>query len=254
MRVSFTVSELQSEAAGSYPRGGDGQRRCLDSRLRPHICRKRQRRGPDDWEFNAWGGLYDGLYFPWANDDQIGRKVCEIENIDSYRTDGFVLEGGSFHVDGEGTLLTTEMCLLSEGRNPHMDKSQIEKMLGDYLNIDKVIWIKDGIDPEETNGHIDDVACFVRPGEVACIWTEDESHPFYREAQEAYRTLCEATDAKGRKLRVHKLCLTKEPVLLKGAATIDAVEGTIPRGRRSLHRFLYEFHHSQRRCHRTSVR
>ena len=182
-----------------------------------------------DWEFNAWGGLYDGLYFPWANDDQIGRKVCEIENIDSYRTDGFVLEGGSFHVDGEGTLLTTEMCLLSEGRNPHMDKSQIEKMLGDYLNIDKVIWIKDGIDPEETNGHIDDVACFVRPGEVACIWTEDESHPFYREAQEAYRTLCEATDAKGRKLRVHKLCLTKEPVLLKGAATIDAVEGTIPR-------------------------
>ena len=133
-----------------------------------------------DWEFNAWGGLYDGLYFPWANDDQIGRKVCEIENIDSYRTDGFVLEGGSFHVDGEGTLLTTEMCLLSEGRNPHMDKSQIEKMLGDYLNIDKVIWIKDGIDPEETNGHIDDVACFVRPGEVACIWTEDESHPFYR--------------------------------------------------------------------------
>ena len=182
-----------------------------------------------DWEFNAWGGLYDGLYFPWANDDQIGRKVCEIENIDSYRTEGFVLEGGSFHVDGEGTLLTTEMCLLSEGRNPHMDKSQIEKMLGDYLNIDKVIWIKDGIDPEETNGHIDDVACFVRPGEVACIWTEDESHPFYREAQEAYRTLCEATDAKGRKLRVHKLCLTKEPVLLKGAATIDAVEGTIPR-------------------------
>ena len=182
-----------------------------------------------DWEFNAWGGLYDGLYFPWANDDQIGRKVCEIENIDSYRTDGFVLEGGSFHVDGEGTLLTTEMCLLSEGRNPHMDKSQIEKMLGDYLNIDKVIWIKDGIDPEETNGHIDDVACFVRPGEVACIWTEDESHPFYREAQEAYRTLCEATDAKGRKLRVHKLCLTKEPILLKGAATIDAVEGTIPR-------------------------
>lgn len=111
-----------------------------------------------------------------------------------------------------------------------MDKSQIEKMLGDYLNIDKVIWIKDGIDPEETNGHIDDVACFVRPGEVACIWTEDESHPFYREAQEAYRTLCEATDAKGRKLRVHKLCLTKEPVLLKGAGDHRTRwEGTIPR-------------------------
>ena len=182
-----------------------------------------------DWEFNAWGGLYDGLYFPWANDDQIGRKVCEIENIDSYRTDGFVLEGGSIHVDGEGTLLTTEMCLLSEGRNPHLDKSQIERMLSDYLSIDKVIWIKDGIDPEETNGHIDDVACFVRPGEVACIWTEDPDHPFYKEAQAAYKTPCDATDAKGRKLKVHKLCLTKEPVRLSGADTIDAVEGTIPR-------------------------
>lgn len=182
-----------------------------------------------DWEFNAWGGLFDGLYFPWANDDQIAQKVCEIEGIDSYRTEGFVLEGGSIHVDGEGTVLTTEMCLLSEGRNPHMTKEEIEQKLGDYLNIDKVIWIKDGIDPDETNGHIDDVACFVAPGEVACIWTEDKENPFYAEAQEAYKVLTEATDAKGRKLKVHKLCLTEKPVLLQGAEAIDSVEGTLPR-------------------------
>jgi agmatine deiminase len=182
-----------------------------------------------DWTFNAWGGLVDGLYFPWYNDDQIAQKVCEIEGIDSYRTEGFVLEGGSFHVDGEGTLITTEMCLLSEGRNPDMSREEIEKQLGDYLNIDKVIWIKDGIDPDETNGHIDDVACYVRPGEVACIWTEDKENPFYEEAQAAYKTLSEATDAKGRKLKVHKLCLTDKPVLLQGAEAIDAVEGTIPR-------------------------
>ena len=182
-----------------------------------------------DWEFNAWGGLYDGLYFPWANDDQVARKVCDIEGIDSYRTDGFVLEGGSIHADGEGTVLTTEMCLLSEGRNPHMTREQIETMLGDYLNAEKVIWIRDGIDPDETNGHIDDVACFICPGEVACIWTEDKNHPFYEAAQAAYETLAKATDAKGRKLKVHKLCLTKEPVYLKGADTIDAVEGTVPR-------------------------
>lgn len=182
-----------------------------------------------DWTFNAWGGLVDGLYFPWYNDDQIAQKVCEIEEIDSYRTDDFVLEGGSFHVDGEGTLITTEMCLLSEGRNPHMSREEIEKKLGDYLNIDKVIWIKDGIDPDETNGHIDDVACYVRPGEVACIWTEDKENPFYEEAQAAYKTLSEATDAKGRKLKVHKLCLTEKPVCLQGADAIDAVEGTIPR-------------------------
>ncbi len=182
-----------------------------------------------DWEFNAWGGLVDGLYFPWANDDQIAQKVCEIEGVDSYRTEGFVLEGGSIHVDGEGTLLTTEMCLLSEGRNPHMTKEEIENQLKEYLNLEKVIWIKDGIDPDETNGHIDDVACYVAPGEVACIWTEDKNHPFYEQAQAAYKTLSEATDAKGRKLKVHKLCLTKNPVLLQGADTIDAVEGTLPR-------------------------
>lgn len=182
-----------------------------------------------DWTFNAWGGLVDGLYFPWKNDDQIAQKICEIEDVDSYRTEGFVLEGGSFHVDGEGTVMTTEMCLLSEGRNPHMNKKQIEEMLCEYLNCEKVIWIKDGIDPEETNGHIDDVACFVGPGEVACIWTEDPSNPFYQAAQDTYRTLCEATDAKGRSLKVHKLCLTKKPCLLDGADTIDAVEGTMPR-------------------------
>jgi agmatine deiminase len=152
-----------------------------------------------------------------------------MEEIHSYRTEGFVLEGGSFHVDGEGTVITTEMCLLSEGRNPHLAKEEIEEMLDDYLNCQKVIWIKDGIDPNETNGHIDDVVQYVKPGEVACIWTEDEENPFYQEAQTAYQTLTQAVDARGRKLKVHKLCLTKKPVLLHGANAIDMVEGTIPR-------------------------
>ena len=182
-----------------------------------------------DWDFNAWGGLVDGLYFPWDQDDMIPRKVCDIEGIDTYRTPGFVLEGGSIHVDGEGTLLTTEMCLLSEGRNPHMSKEEIEAQLKEYLNLEKIIWIKDGITPAETNGHIDDVACFVRPGEVACIWTEDVNNPFYEQAQAAYKTLSEATDAKGRKLKGHKLCLTKKTCYLKGAETIETIEGTIPR-------------------------
>ncbi len=183
----------------------------------------------NDWVFNAWGGLVDGLYFPWANDDQVAQKICEIEGVDSYRTDDFVLEGGSITVDGEGTLITTEMCLLSEGRNPGMTKEEIEEKLKQHLNLEKIIWVKDGIDPYETNGHIDDVACFVRPGEVACIYTDDENHPFYKEAKAAYETLCNAPAAKGRKLKVHKLCLTKEPCYLKGADTIDFVQGTLPR-------------------------
>ena len=193
-----------------------------------------------DWIFNAWGGLVDGLYFPWANDDAVAQKICDLVGVDSYRTDAdscpagldFILEGGSIHVDGEGTLITTEMCLLNPdaGRNvPNLDKEQIEMMLKEYLNLEKIIWIKDGIDPYETNGHIDDVACYIRPGEVACIWTDDPNHPFYAPAQAAYKTLSEATDAKGRKLKVYKMCMTKEPCYLKDAWTIDVATGAIPR-------------------------
>ncbi len=182
-----------------------------------------------DWTFNAWGGLVDGLYFPWANDDKVAQKICELERVDSYNTKGFVLEGGSFHVDGEGTLITTEMCLLSKGRNPSMSKAQIEDKLKQYLNVDKIIWIKDGIDPEETNGHVDMVACFVRPGEVACIWTDDPNHPYYKACHDAYNTLSQATDAKGRKLKVWKLTMTKNPVYQQGAETVDLSSSAAPR-------------------------
>ncbi|MBQ7113811.1 MAG: agmatine deiminase [Clostridia bacterium] len=182
-----------------------------------------------DWTFNAWGGLYDGLYAPWDRDDKVAAQVAEAENAPRYRTEGFVLEGGSIHVDGEGTVMTTEMCLLSPGRNPHLGKAEIEGMLCSYLGTEKVIWLRDGIDPEETNGHIDDVACFVRPGEVACIDTQDPSHPFYEAAQAAVKALETATDAKGRRLKVHRVALPKKPVLLAGAETIAAAPGSAPR-------------------------
>lgn len=182
-----------------------------------------------DWVFNAWGGLVDGLYFPWANDDAVAQKICDIEGIDSYRTHGFVCEGGSFHVDGEGTMITSEMCLLSEGRNPHLSKEEIEETLCEYLNLDKIIWIKDGIDPDETNGHIDDVACYVRPGEVACIYTEDQENQFYQACQDAYAQLSQAVDGKGRKLKVHKVCMPKKYVTIKGDFAIDSVDESVAR-------------------------
>ncbi len=182
-----------------------------------------------DWGFNAWGGLYDGLYFPWDQDSLIAQKMCEIEGIDTYHTPDFILEGGSIHVDGEGTVITTDMCLLSPGRNPDMSREEIEEKLCEYLNVEKVIWIKDGIDPDETNGHIDDVACYIRPGEVGCIFVEDETSQFYQASQDAYKTLCEATDAKGRKLKVNKLCMPKKYVTIRGDFEIDYVEGTMPR-------------------------
>lgn len=180
------------------------------------------------WDFNAWGGLYDGLYFPWDQDDLVAKKIANLERVDYYDP-SFVLEGGSFHVDGEGTVLTTEMCLLSQGRNPNMNKQEIEHMLCEYLGAEKVLWLKDGMDPDETTGHVDDVACFVRPGEVASIWTDDKNDPFYEIAQQCYKELSEMTDAKGRKLKVHKINMPKKPVLLSKEFAIDAVEGTIPR-------------------------
>lgn len=182
-----------------------------------------------DWKFNAWGGLVDGLYFPWDKDDRVASKICEMAAADYYRTDDFVLEGGSFHVDGEGTVLTTKMCLLSEGRNPQFTQTEIEEMLKKYLNIEKVLWLEDGIDPLETNGHVDDVACFVRPGEVLCIDTDDTENPFYQTAKEAYEMLSQMSDAKERSLLVHKLCCPKEKVMIAKDFAIDKNRQAKPR-------------------------
>ena len=114
------------------------------------------------------------------------------------------------------------------GPEPELSRRDIEEKLCNYLGCEKVIWLRDGIDPDETNGHIDDVACFVAPGEVACIWTEDPENPFYQAAQDAFRTLSQATDARpppdgAQAVPDPKACC------LEGAETIDAVEGTVPR-------------------------
>ncbi|MGG7078687.1 agmatine deiminase [Clostridium sardiniense] len=183
-----------------------------------------------DWEFNAWGGLVDGLYFPWDKDDQVAQKVCELEGVKRYRTNGFVLEGGSIHVDGEGTCMVTEECLLSEGRNPELSKSSIEENLKEHLGVEKVIWIKNGIYNDETNGHVDNICCFVRPGEVLLAWTDDKEDPQYSISSAAYEVLTNEVDAKGRKLTVHKMHMPK-PVLITDAESkgVDAVDGTLPR-------------------------
>jgi agmatine deiminase len=183
-----------------------------------------------DWAFNAWGGLVDGLYFPWDQDDKVAKKVCEIENVDTYRLDNFFLEGGSIHVDGEGTLLVTEECLLSEGRNPHLSKEEIEQTLMDYLNVEKVIWIPRGIYNDETNGHVDNICCFVKPGEVLLAWTDDEDDPQYSRSKEAYEVLTNAVDARGRKLKVHKLHIPTPVLITKEESEgVDTIPGTLPR-------------------------
>ena len=183
-----------------------------------------------DWVFNAWGGLVDGLYFPWDQDDKIAQKMCELEQVDSYRLEDFVLEGGSIHVDGEGTVMVTEECLLSEGRNPHMTKEQIGEKLCEYLGCEKVLWVPNGIYNDETNGHVDNMCNFVRPGVVLLAWTDDQNDPQYARSKEAYDYLTNETEAKGRKLEVHKM-YTPAPILItkEESMGVDAIDGTLPR-------------------------
>ena len=183
-----------------------------------------------DWTFNSWGGLEDGLYFPWDKDDRVAQKMAELEHVDRYRLNDFVLEGGSIHVDGEGTLITTEECLLSQGRNPQLSKEQIEEVLKQNLNLEKVIWLKKGIYLDETNGHVDNIANFVKPGVVALAWTDDKTDPQYEISKENLDILERTTDAKGRKLKVVKLLVPK-PVLItqEESEGVDAVDGTLPR-------------------------
>lgn len=160
-----------------------------------------------DWYFNAWGGLVDGLYFPWDKDNQMARKLCDLYENDCYDAQDFVLEGGSIHVDGEGTAITTESCLLSAGRNPDMTKGQIEEKLKQYLNVEKVLWLPYGIYQDETNGHVDNICAFTAPGEVVLAWTEDMEDPQYAMSKADYDYLQSITDARGRKLKIHKLPL-----------------------------------------------
>jgi agmatine deiminase len=187
-----------------------------------------ERRGVD-WRFNAWGGLEGGLYSPWDRDDQVAARVLEIEGAGRYRAP-LVLEGGSIHVDGEGTVLTTEECLLNPNRNPGLSKGQIERALLDYLGAEKVIWLGQGVFADETDGHVDNLVCFARPGVVLLTWSGDESDPQHAISADARRRLEAAGDARGRSFEV--LLLPSPGPLFntaEEAAGVEAAAGTRPR-------------------------
>jgi agmatine deiminase len=156
-----------------------------------------------DWTFNAWGGLDGGLYFPWDRDDAVAQKVLEIERCDRYRAP-FVLEGGAIHVDGQGTLITTEECLLNRNRNPDLSREQIERLLRRYLHVDQIVWLGRGVYRDETDGHVDNICAYVRPAEVVLTWTDDRSDPQYEISRDAHERLMQARDARGRRFKVHK--------------------------------------------------
>ncbi|XP_047971029.1 agmatine deiminase-like [Salvia hispanica] len=158
-----------------------------------------------DWNFNGYGGMDEGCYDDWSLDLLIAHKVLEIENVPRF-SHSMILEGGSIHVDGEGTCLTTEECLLNKNRNPGLSKGQIEDELKAYLGVNKVIWLPRGLlGDDDTNGHIDSMCCFARPGVVLLAWTDDTSDPQYERSVEALSVLTSEVDAKGRKFDIIKL-------------------------------------------------
>ena len=186
------------------------------------------RRGVD-WRFNAWGGEQGGLYSPWDHDDRVAAKVLEVEGADRYRAP-LVLEGGAIHVDGEGTVLATEQCLLNRNRNPDLSRAQIELALREYLGAEKVVWLGRGVFEDETDGHVDNLACFARPGLVLLTWSEDPADPQHEISREARERLERETDARGRPFEVITLPspgpLTITPAEAEG---VEAVPGTKPR-------------------------
>lgn len=182
-----------------------------------------------DWEFNAWGGKLGGLYSRWEQDQQVAQKVLEIEGRDRYCAP-LVMEGGAIHVDGKGTVLATEECLLNRNRNPKLDIGSVELLLCEYLGASTVIWLGKGVPNDETDGHIDELCSFVKPGVVVLTWTDNKRDPLYRVCRDAFERLTQARDARGKPLMVHKfpqpgpLHITK-----KEAAGVRRVRGTQPR-------------------------
>ncbi len=157
-----------------------------------------------DWTFNAWGGVGGGLYFPWDRDDAVAEKMLDIERAPRYRTP-FVTEGGALHVDGEGTVLVTEACLLDENRNPGITRPAAEHALTTYLGASHVIWLGAGVPFDETGGHVDNLACFVRPGVVLLTWCDDPADPHYAVSRDAQARLLAARDARGRSIIVERI-------------------------------------------------
>ena len=151
--------------------------------------------GGIDWKFNGWG-----KFKPYDSDNKIAKFMIENSSA-KYFKNTMVLEGGSIHVDGEGTLLTTEQCLLNKNRNPKLSKHEIENNLKDFFNVNKIIWLKNGTD-EGTDGHVDNIACFVKPGTIIALSCSDKSDNFYDKINENLEILKTTTDSKGRRLDI----------------------------------------------------
>jgi agmatine deiminase len=136
------------------------------------------------WIFNAWGNKYDDL----IADDRIPDELNSRLHLPVFKP-GIVLEGGSIEVNGSGAVLTTEQCLLNQNRNPQLGRTEIEEYLREYLNVSTVFWLREGIEGDDTDGHIDDIARFVSQDTVLCAFEDDPADSNHEILKENYERL-----------------------------------------------------------------
>ena len=160
----------------------------------------RSERAVVDWGYNAWGGKYP----PFDLDDAVPQHVAHWRRLPLF-SPGLVMEGGSIEVNGRGTLLTTSACLLNPNRNPHLSKLEIEQALRDYLGVNHILWLGEGIVGDDTDGHIDDLTRFVNPSTVVTVVEEDPADANYEILQENLELLRGLRDQDGHPLRVVEL-------------------------------------------------
>ena len=165
----------------------------------------------NDCIFNGWGGKYES----YEEDEQIAKEIASLLRVPVFNHP-VVLEGGSIEVNGLGTCLTTEQCLLNKNRNPHMSRREIEEFLKDSLGGDQVIWLGQGIVGDDTDGHIDDIARFVNPATIVCIVEENSKDTNYSLLQQNLERLQAARDQNGNKLSIVPLPCPG-PVYYEGA-------------------------------------
>jgi agmatine deiminase len=137
-----------------------------------------------DWDYNAWGNKYP----PFELDEVVPTHVAQILNLPVFYPK-MILEGGSIEVNGAGVCLTTEGCLLNKNRNPNLSREEIEQRLRDYLGVHEILWLGQGTEGDDTDGHIDNLARFVNEKAVLAIVEKDRTSPNYQALQENLRRL-----------------------------------------------------------------
>lgn len=163
-----------------------------------------------DWQYNGNGGKWG----PTDLDDAVPQKVADLLGLPVVQPP-MIMEGGSIEVNGRGTLLTTESCLLNKNRNPQFNREQIEEYLREYLGVSHILWLKEGITGDDTDGHIDDLARFVNATTVVCPLTDDKHEADYAVLQQNYRDLRTMRDQDGKSLTVAPLPVPT-PVVYQG--------------------------------------